>query len=503
MDRMNLKRIVTLALVLVGLVAFTAALAKPKKLPAHPTKLKYGKLEFEVPDASDYRHELSNGIPVYIGVDHALPLVDVSITLRAGSFLDPESKRGLASMTGRMLRRGGTKSMTAQEFDERADFLAANIRSNTGDLSGGASLDCITPVLDESLELFFEMLKAPRFEEERLQVEKDNLLEDMKQRNDNPADIARREWQWLMRGHDHFTGHVMTKGDLDGLSREDLAGFHGRYWRPDLMIISVSGDVEPDRILANLERHFSDWKVDGPEVPWPPPAPSQSPKAGVYRVEKDIPQGRVRIGHLGAQRKDWNDPDAYAIAVMNDILGGGGFTSRLTKRIRSDEGLAYSTGSSFRVGQYWPGTFNVYYQSKSATVAFAAEIAQVEIDRIRETPVSEDELNVAKGSFIDVFPRRFESAGQVAATFADDEYFGRPHDYWNTYRERIRAVGAKDVQRVAEKYLHPDRLVYLVVGKWEDIEPGDEDDRASMKQFHGGESTQLPLRDPLTLVPMK
>jgi len=104
MDRMNLKRIVTLALVLVGLVAFTAALAKPKKLPAHPTKLKYGKLEFEVPDASDYRHELSNGIPVYIGVDHALPLVDVSITLRAGSFLDPESKRGLASMTGRMLR---------------------------------------------------------------------------------------------------------------------------------------------------------------------------------------------------------------------------------------------------------------------------------------------------------------------------------------------------------------------------------------------------------------
>ncbi len=188
---------------------------------------------------------------------------------------------------------------------------------------------------------------------------------------------------------------------------------------------------------------------------------------------------------------------------MNDVLGGGGFTSRLVKRIRSDEGLAYSAGSSFGIGQYWPGVFNAYYQSKSATVAYAAKIAMDEIERIRTEPVTEEELTVAKNSFIDVFPRRFESAEQIVGTFADDEYNQRSHDYWKSYRENIRKVTATDVMNAAKKHLHPDRLVMLVVGKWPEIEPGDPDGKATMAQFYDGKATELPLRDPLTLAPME
>jgi predicted Zn-dependent peptidase len=477
--------------------------AKAGAIPARPEQLKYPPLAFEVPDASKYRHELGNGIPVYVAEDHDLPLVDVSITLRVGSFLDPADRRGLASITGAMVRRGGTTAHTAEEFDERVDFLAANMGSFTTDTSGGASFDCTTGVLDETMALFFDMLKNPRFQDDRLRVEKDNVLEDMKQRNDSPQSISGREWQWLMRGADHFSARQLTKADLDAIGRDAIVEFHKKYWRPENMIVGVSGDVNTADVLKKLEAHFASWKVEGPAVPWPPPAPTHTPTPGVYYVQKDIPQGRVLIGHPGLKRRSWEDPDEFALMVMNDILGGGGFTSRMVKRIRSDEGLAYSAGSQFGIGTWWPGIFQVSFQSKSATVPLASKIALDEIERMKAEKVGAEELTVSKNSFIDVFPRRFESAEDIVDTFVSDEYEGRPHTYWKTYRDRVRAVTADDVQRVAREYLHPDRLVFLVVGNWEAVRAGDADGRATMAQFHQGNAVELPLRDPLTLQPIR
>lgn len=482
------------ALVLGPLVA-----AAPQDIPGHPSELEYGPLEFEVPDAAEYRHELSNGIPVFVAEDHALPLVNLSIMVRLGAFLDPDDKPGVASFTGRMLRRGGAGSMSAEEFDEEVAFLAADISSFTGDTQGGASFDCITQVLDPTLELFFSMLKAPGFEQERTGIEKATMLEGMKQRNDSPASISRREWGWLMRGEEHFSARQLTGVDVEGFTRAELADFHAKYWRPDNMLIAVSGDVAADEILAKLEQHFSGWSPEGPEVPWPPPEPTAQPEPGVYYIEKDIPQGRVLIGHLGKQRTDWNDPEDAALMIMNDILGGSGFTSRLVKRIRSDEGLAYSAGSSFGIDTFWPGIFRMSYQSKSPTVALAAKIALEELDRIRTEPVGEEELTIAKNQFIDAFPRRFDSASSIAGTFLNDEYVGRPDDYWKGYRDRVRNVSAQSVLEAAQTRLDPSQLVYLIVGSWREIEAGDVDGRASMMEIDEGRATRIPLRDPLTL----
>jgi len=183
-----------LVVFVICVLAILSAQAKKKggqgKIVAHPNDIEYGELDFTVPDGNKYRHTLSNGIVVYVAEDHGLPLVDVTIRVRAGEFLDPEDKPGLASLTGLMLRRGGAGSMSAEEFDEKADFLAANIGSFSSGTSAGASLDCISPVLDQSLELLFQMLKSPGFQEDRLQVEKDNRLERMKQRNDRPQSIS-------------------------------------------------------------------------------------------------------------------------------------------------------------------------------------------------------------------------------------------------------------------------------------------------------------------------
>ena len=509
-----MKRVqVTLAVLLVALAAFTStssssaapAAARTALLgvPSHPKDLTYHDLKFEVPDANKYRFKLKNGIVAYVAEDHALPLVTVTVLVRAGSFLEPADKIGLASITGSMMRDGGTEKMSAEEFDEKVDFLAADISSFVGDTQGGASLNCLSSVLDPSLDLFFDMMRSPRFQQSRLEVEKGNRLEDMKQRNDDAGRILGREWRWLMYGETHFASRQSTNKNVDAITRDDLVEFHRKYWRPENMILAIGGDVNAKEVLASLDRRFAGWKTQGPAVPWPPPAPSFAPKAGLYHVEKDIPQGKVYIGHLGTKWDRWDNPDNFALMVMNDILGGGGFTSRITKKVRSDEGLAYSAGSRFGIETYWPGDFRVSYQSKNPTVALAAKYSIAEIKRLREEPVTEEELTTSKNSFIDTFPRSFESPARVARLFADDDYIGRPHAYWQAYRDNIRKVTAAEVQRVAKTYLSPDKLVFIVVGKWSEIESGDADKRASMAEFYGGQVAHIPLRDPLTLKPMQ
>jgi predicted Zn-dependent peptidase len=492
----------TLALALASAAfALSAAPARAADIPTRPERLDYGPLVFEVPRAEALRHELPGGVVVYVVPDRALPLVNVVLHVRTGAFREPAAKPGLAALTATLMRVGGTEALTPEAFDERADFLAASVSAASGDTGSRATLNVMTSALDAGLDLLFDMVRNPRFDAARLAVEKGKALEAMKQRNDDAGDIQSREWAWLLYGRDHYTTRIATAAELASIGRNDLVDFHRRTWGGQQLVVAVSGDVEPRAIVAELERRLAGWRA-AEAAPWPPAPPQHSPVAGLYRAEKEIPQGKVRVGHRSLQVDDWSSPDLYAIAVMNDILGGSGFTSRLIQRVRSDEGLAYGAGSSFGLGVFWPTTFQAGYASKNPTVAYALEIVLEELDRIRREPVTEAELRVSKSSFIDTFPRSFESAAQIANTFAQDELIGRPHDYWYAYRERIQAVGADDVRRVAQRNLRPEDLVMLVVGKWEEIAPGDAQGRATMQQFAGGRVETLPRRDPLTLEPV-
>jgi len=490
------------ALCALAAASASAAPANQKTtIPDRPEKLAYGALDFSVPRAETLRHELPGGVVVYVVPDHALPLVNVVLNVRTGAWREPADEPGLADLTATLMRVGGTTSLTPAEFDEKADFLAARLGASAGDTGSTASLNVLTQDLGAGLDLLFDMVRNPRFDDERLAVERGKLLEAMKQRNDDADDILGRQWRWLLYGEQSVVGRLSTQPEIDALTRDDLVSFHHRTWGPEGMVVAVSGDVEPATILPELERRIAGWSAEQP-TPWPPSVPDFAPTPGLYQVEKDIPQGKVRVGHRSIQVHDWSSPDLYALEVMNDILGGGGFTSRLTKRVRSDEGLAYGAYSYYGLGTFWPSSFAAAYASKNPTVAYALEIVLDEISKIRQQPVSEEELRTSKASFVDTFPRNFESAAKVAGTFADDEIVGRPHSYWYDYRQRIQTVTAADVLRVAKQYLHPDDLVILVVGKWSEIAPGDPQGRAKMEQFDGGKVTRLPLRDPMTLEPL-
>jgi len=492
---MNLRSIVAFGLAALLLAATAPAQTAAPQIPDNPEKLTFAPLSYSPPSAKEHRVVLKNGVVAYLVEDRALPLVNIQVIVRAGTWLEPKGKEGLARLTGSQMRAGGTKSLTAEQFDERADFLAAQIGSSLGDTSGGASLNCLSDNLDESLKLFMEMLRSPGFQEDRLKLAKDQMLQDMKKRNDESADIEGRELSVLVYGEEHFTNRFTTEASLNSITRDDLRAFHDMYYYPANMILAVSGAFTRSEMVKKLEAAFADWPSPKRVVGLIPQGIHPA-APGLYRMDKDVNQGRVSVVIPSVMR---TSPDIYALEVMNEILGGSGFTSRITKTVRSNEGLAYSAGSGIGFGTYYPGRFRAAYQSKSSTVAYALQLVYEEIEKIRESPVTEEELVTIKSSLIQTFPSNFESKAQQAGTFAADEYSKRDPAFWSTYRDRIQAVTAADVQRVARQYLVPEKMITLVVGNQAEIAKGDSKHEVTLESLAKGRITDLPLRDPMTM----
>ena len=487
--------IVTALTLALGLLAFAAPATA--RTPSHPDEIKFPPLTFEPPQAADYRHTISSSageVPVYLAPSHEFPLIRVTFTFNGGSDQDSPDGAGLASAMASMMRRGGTATVSAEDLDEEFDFLAAIVSSNAAGTRTTASLSALESNLDKSFALFVDMLRNPGFDAERLDLYRQEQLEEMKQRDDHPASILAREWRFLLYGDDSFMSAMSTERSIAVLTDSALRAMHGRIVHPGNLIISATGDFDAQEMLDRLEQALAGWAA-GAEVA-DPQAPEHDLVPGLYAYEKDIPQGRVDIGQRSIRR---DDPDYFPMLLMNRILGGGGFTSRIVSRVRSDEGLAYSARSRLVPNVYFPGEFRASFQSKNRTVAFATKLIFEEFERIRTTPVSAEELETNQSALIERFPQRFESKARMLRTFVNDERTDRDADYWNRYRDNVRAVTPADIMRVAAEHLHPDKMAILVVGVWDEIRRGDLEGRATMDEFFGGNVTSLPRRDPMTL----
>jgi zinc protease len=465
-------------------------------IPAHPNDLKYDDLKFDVPPASQFREVLSNGTVVFMAEDRMLPLVDIGVLIRAGAAFEPVDKVGLAGLVGEEMTDGGTKTYAPAELDEKLEYLAASISSAFGDTAGSAALSCLSKDLDEGLGLLMEVLRYPRFDEERLRLAKERRLQNVKRRNDSTATIEAIEWNFLMYGDDHFSTRYPSSDTIRNISQADLFEFHKKYVHPGNMIITAWGDFDRKEMLEKLEATFGAWPV-GETAPPTFPAPNHQPKPGVYVVDKpDVNQARVSLGHRSIER---GSPDEFPLLVANAILGGGGFRSRLMAKVRSDEGLAYSVGSTFGQGVYYPDDFRCFFQTKSNACAYAAQLTIDEIKRLQNEPVSQEELDEAVSMYVEMFPQQFSNRAAVLNVYAQDEHTGRDSKFWQNYVKNLKSVTPADVQRVAKEYLHPNKLVIVAVGNAGDILLGGHDKAPTLTINKFGEVTRLQPRDPDTL----
>jgi len=487
-------------LLLIALLALASAPVIAAAPPAdrivdHPDNLKFEELNYTPPEPGDYRHKLKSGAIAYVAENREVPTFQLTIRVRTGTLYEQVDKAGVAGMAAHLMRNGGVEGMTAGEFDQQLALLAGEISVSIDASRGTVSLFCLAKDADAALGLLKKVLRTPSFDQKALDRHRTDVLSELEQRNASTRAIEAREWQFLMYGdHPSTTGFRRTEASIESITRDDLIAFHEMYFFPRNFIFAVSGDLETGEILAKLNNLCADWPSHKLELPAVPDLIPEV-KPGVYMIAKeDVNQSRIRLGHVGVKR---DIPDQYALMVMNDILGGGGFTSRVVRRVRSDEGLAYTAGSRFNRPVLYPGMFQAYFQTKHATAAFGTKLIVTEIERIRGEKCDAETVENAKAGFIGNLVNPFTSRNSIVNTFADDEYTDRPDDYWQKYTKNIMAVTPEAVLEVAKKYLHPDKLVFLVVGDPKAAEEGSDKHPEHYSDF--GPVTNLPLRDAMTL----
>jgi predicted Zn-dependent peptidase len=481
---MNKHLAITLiCLLLSGLAVFGQA--------QRPEELTFPPLQYDPPNPADYRVDCANGLRAYIQEDRSLPQFSISALINFGDLYVPRDKKGLGALMSETLVQGGTTTRDGDAIEERINFLGGSLNFRVEERTATLSLWVLSKDMDEGLKLFFDVLRNPEFRDEPLNLARFRLVAQLRQANDQPREVLQREYEKLLYGDNALTWQP-NRNTYQSVTPADLKAVHDAYFFPKNIILSAAGDFDAAALKADIDGFVADWpNRDLPTVALPTEFPTPAP--GVYFIQKDINQGYISLGHLGIEE---TNPDYYAVQVMNFILGGGSFTSRITTKVRSDEGLSYNQGSRFATRWGFPGPFSGYVQTKSATVGYAISLIEAEFDRIRQEPVTDEEMETAVNYYLESFPSAFESPQRTMATFAESEMTGKPMDYYAKYRDNIRAVTRERVLEVARKYIHPDQMVILIVGDWEPCDQGGDKWAGPLEKL--GKVHHLKLADPMT-----
>jgi len=443
---------------LIGLAVF-ASLAAGAVFAADVSDIKYPKLnEIKMPAVE--KVTLDNGMVIMLVEDHELPLIKMQALVRAGTVYEPRDRRGLTDLMSEAWRTGGTTSRSGDEIDELLEGMGSSVEGSVGPSAASLDANSLVENFDKTLEVFVDILEHPGFSEDKIELAKTHMRSAIARRNDEPMGILMREYPKLVYGADSPYARQYEYADVDGLSRADLLDFHGKYFHPGGVILGVCGDFNAADMKAKLESAFSGWAAAKVEYPAVAEVDMTLAPSVNYVEKTDIEQCFILMGHM-CMRLD--DPDYPSFYVMSDILGGG-WTSRIFKKVRTEKGLAYAAGGGLMSELDHPGPFFAYSSTKFASAHEVITTMLDEIKRITETPVTDKELELAKNGYLNSFAFKFDSVGKILARLMDYQFYGYPEDFLQRTRTAIEKVTKEDVLAVAKKRLHPDKMIILAVG---------------------------------------
>jgi zinc protease len=410
------------------------------------------------------RTVLPNHLVLLVSQEHSLPFVTLQLLIDAGSRNDPSGEEGLANQVARGLLLGTSKrSVTA--MNEELDFMGASLNASSGRDYATLSLKVLKKDLDKGLDLFLEVLTQPTFPEEEIRREVEKTLASIQSAEDQSAVVAEKEFQktvFLKSPYAHPTEG--TKESLPRIKQEAILQFYKIYYHPNNAILAVAGDITSEEVKSKLLPRLAKWTMEGiSKVHF---ISTFAKEQKTVKINRQISQANIILGHSGVSREN---PDFYALTVMNYILGGGGFASRLMEQIRNKRGLAYSVGSFFDAGKY-PGSFQMVLQTKNSSAREAISISLKEMERIRKELVSEKELEGAKRYLIGSFPMRLDTQAKLTNFLTQVEYYSLGLDYPERYPSLIRSITREKVLRVAKTYLHPENYILVVVANLKEAE---------------------------------
>jgi len=446
--KLNPIRFAAPALLALGAAVPAAAQQQPPApLPAQPVRF-----------PSFAESQLPNGLRLLVVENHALPVANLDLYVRSGSAADPREKLGLAQMTASLLDKG-TPTRTAVQIAETVEGVGGSISA----FAGADNLTVSVGVLSDQLPLAFELLSDvalhPTFPEQELETARAQQIAGLRASLGQPGTLASRMFESRVYGDAHPYGRQRTPQTVAALARDDVAAFHRTHFVPANAMLVVSGDVTPERAREMAQQYFGGWSGGAaPADDFPdPPARGRTEIFLVHRPNSV--QSSIYVGHPGIRA---DDPDYYAVQVLNMVLGLSG-DSRLEEVLRGQHGWTYGARSRYN-RLLGGGTYLASTDVRVAVTDSALAELMVQLRRIRDEAVPQAELDRAKSFLVASFPGSLETPAQAAGALAATRLLGLPAEHLTTYPERISAVTSADVQRVAGEYLQPDRAVIVVVG---------------------------------------
>jgi zinc protease len=403
------------------------------------------------------REVLDNGLTLLIVERHNLPMVTVTLGVKAGNLVEPEDKSGLANLTASLLSEG-TAKRTGRQISEEIEFVGGSLGASGGSDYATVNLSVLKKDISLGFNLLSDVILNPSFTDDEIKKKVKKIKGSLKAGEEDPSFVASKAFMKEVFGN-HPYGRLVQGSEacLDSIKRDDIVEFHKSYYTPDNSIMSVVGDITPGEVKALLDQYFSAWQMKRINPPSLPELTHARKKTII--IDKELTQANIVLGHLGVER---SNPDYYAVSVMNYILGGGGFASRLMQNVREEKGLVYDISSFFSANRIG-GAFEVSLQTKNESANEAIEEILKEIKKIRSEPVSEKELSDAKAFLTGSFPMRIETGARIANFLIAVEYYGLGMGYADKYPSYINGITREDVLRAAEKYLDPDNYVLVVV----------------------------------------